>query len=89
MITEWLIEVGAGLAQWFLLLLPSLPFEAVVSGIGVMAELGFTVASLGVWVDWFALSAQVAIVVGLYFTFLAVRIGRAMLGHFPLIGGNG
>lgn len=89
MIVDWLVEVGSGAAQWLLLLIPSLPLDALTSGATVLADLATTVSSLGVWVDWFALSAQVALVLGLYFTFLALRILRALLGHIPFIGGNG
>ncbi len=89
MIVDWLITVGSGAGQWLLLLIPSLPLDALLSGTALLADLATTVASLGVWVDWFALAAQVTLVMGLYFTFLALRILRALLGHIPLVGGNG
>lgn len=89
MILDWLITIGAGAAQWLLLLLPSLPLDALMNGSAILADLGGTVASLGVWVDWFALAAQVTLVLGLYFTFLGLRILRALLGHIPFVGGNG
>jgi hypothetical protein len=88
-IVEWLLQFGTGLGQWFLLLLPSFPADTLASGALVLADLGRMVASLGVWVDWFALAAQVTFVLGLYFTALSFRTLRAILGHVPIIGGNG
>jgi hypothetical protein len=88
-ITEFLLSAGAGFAGWILQLLPSVPDGALIDAEGNVAGLASLVSSMSVWVNWAGLAAQITFVLGLYFTFLAIRIVRAIIGHVPFIGGNG
>lgn len=89
MIPEFLINIGMGLAAFVVALFPPIPFDSLMSASSALNGLGQHVASLSAWVNWLALAGQITIVMGLYFTFLAVRILRALLGHVPFFGGNG
>lgn len=89
MIVEWIITLAGGFVNWIVDLLPELSTEAVTTASTTIAPLGTLVGSMGVWVNWVGVAAQVALVGSLYFTFLAARILRALIGHIPLVGGNG
>lgn len=89
MITEWLFGIGSGFVSWVVDLMPQLDADVVGGASNTIAPLGALVGSMGVWVNWAAMAAQVALVGSLWFTFLAVRVVRALIGHIPLVGGNG
>lgn len=89
MVTELLLAVAQLIATWVQGLFPPLPTDNLLDGLVQLATIGQYVGSLSVWVNWLALAAQVAFVLGTYFTFLGVRIARALIGHVPLFGGNG
>lgn len=89
MITEWLLSIGAGFVNWIMGLFPPLDATAAEAAATTIAPLGTLVGSLGVWVNWAALAFQVTTIMGIYFTMLAIRVLRALVGHIPLIGGNG
>jgi len=89
MIVEWILSIGAGIAEWALTLFPKFEPNQVANAAGQVANIGTVVGGMSPWVNWFALGGQVFIVVGLYLTFLTFRILRALLGHIPGIGGNG
>lgn len=87
MITEWLVGMGGEFGAWVLSILPGIPL--IDGWVGGATALGAFAGSLGVWVDWFGISLLVVQVMTLYFLSLAVRILRAVIGHVPMIGGNG
>lgn len=89
MITEWFLSLGYGVTTWFASLFPSFEPGQIINASGDVAGLATMVGSMSVWVNWAAIAFQVAAVGSFYFTFLAVRIFRALLGHLPLVGGNG
>lgn len=87
MITEWLVSLGSGFGDWILSILPGIP---LIDGfVGGAAALGGFAGSLGVWVNWVGVGLLVLQVLTLYFVSFGVRIVRAIIGHLPVIGGNG
>lgn len=89
MIIEWVVQAGTTVMNWIIQLFPGVPAQQIIDAQGNFTGLGSIVGSMSVWVNWLALGAQISVVMGLYFTFLALRIVRALIGHLPLIGGNG
>lgn len=89
MIIEWLVQAGSTLITWVIQLFPQIPAQQIIDTQGNFTGLGSIVGSMSVWVNWVALAAQISFVLGLYFTFLTFRIVRALIGHVPMIGGNG
>lgn len=89
MIFEWLLLAVQDIVGWWLTMLP----DADVLGDGLFVDnlLGLVnlVGSMGVWVNWSLVAAQVSLVLGIYFTALTLRCLRALIGHIPQIGGNG
>lgn len=89
MITEWLVSIGTSVAVWFVGLFPELPedtMDGATLGISTLAGL---VGSMSVWVNWLAVIAQVTLVMGFYFAFLAVKVLRQLFAHVPFFGGSG
>jgi hypothetical protein len=88
-ITEWFLSLAEGVINWFVTIIPPLPAVAVDDASTSLGELGSLVGSMSVWVNWIGVGAQVSVVMTLYFTFLAVKILRALFAHVPFFGGNG
>jgi hypothetical protein len=90
-ITEWFINLGGGVVTWFLSLLPgssTLPDGVIQAGDG-LSSFGALVGSMAVWVNWGALFAAVTFALSWWVAMSVVRIFRAVIGHIPLVGGNG
>jgi len=88
-ITEWLMTMGGGFGQWLVGIIPAIPSDMIVGYLASAAALGGFTGSLTVWVNWAAIALMVGQVLALYFVTFLVRIIRAILGHVPLVGGNG
>lgn len=87
MITEWLMSFGSGFADWLLTIMPGVP---IIDGfIGSAAALGGFAGSLGVWVNWVGIGLLVGQVMAVYLAMFIFKIIRAIIGHLPIIGGNG
>ena len=90
MIADWFIQLASVVLGWALDTFP--PFDD--SGIVITAENFFLpwlggIHELGVWMPWNALRICVPIVMTVYLVSLLARFFRVILGHIPLIGGNG
>lgn len=90
MISEWVMEASAAflefVAGWFppveLPLWVQQPFEGVQQVVAV-------VEGAGTWVDVGFLAGVIGVVLIVYGFGLAVRLGRALIAHIPLVGGGG
>lgn len=89
MIVEWLMSIGGGFAEWLASIVPAIPNDFLAGMVGTAAVLGGFAGSLSVWVNWVLVGWLVVQVMTMYFVLFAVRIVRAVVGHIPLIGGNG
>lgn len=90
MITQWFLDMGVGMAGWFLDLFPAdfevpdwfLGFTAIVNQIFSNA------VGLGAWVPW----PLVLLVVGFIFTVwgagLLIKFVRWLIGLIPTMGGG-
>lgn len=84
-----MITLGVTISSWFLSLFPAMPSQSVQDAAPGIASIASLVGSMSVWVNWVAVVGQIGVVLGLYFTFLGVKVLRAVFGHIPLFGGNG
>lgn len=90
MIVEWLMGVSAGFLGWMGDLFPPVDvpewLEDPFLGMQPVVEAAI---GWGVWVNVpFMLVIAVGLV-GFYAVTFTVRLVRAVVGHFPVIGGNG
>lgn len=89
MIIEFIMQAAYNVATWFIGLFPVWEPNQVANAAGQVQGLAQVVGGMSPWVNWLALAGQVVFVLGLYFAFLSLRILRALIGHVPLVGGNG
>lgn len=91
MIVEWFFGLGDGLSGWFFSMIPAPANEAalIVSTDNLFTPFASGMSSLGAWLPWGVLSVTVPVVMSIYLVSLFARALRVVLGHIPLIGGNG
>lgn len=91
MISDFFITLAANVSAWLLSFLPggNLVDQGIVTSGQGLANIFALMGSLGTWVNWMVLGTCVSSVMGLYFVSLLVRVFRAVIGHLPMIGGNG
>lgn len=89
MIIEFLYQVGNTVAMWVIGFLPHIPDEQALAASQPLLMIGAYMGSLNSWVNWPLVAAQVVVVTGLYFTFMALKIVRALISHVPFFGGSG
>lgn len=91
MIVEWFMSLASTVWGWIAGFFPAISDD---QGVIITAQNFFsTIASgaglLGAWIPWLTVSLCLAVVVPVYLAAMTVRLVRAILGHVPLIGGNG
>lgn len=90
MITEWLIQVGAGFATWVASLLSPLSLPswtlAVVPNLTAFIS---SASGLNIWIPWAAIGTSVGLLVVVYGGSFAVKLLRVAISHLPEIGGSG
>lgn len=89
MIIEFLYGIGNFISVWVLGWLPHIPDEAAFAMSQPLYAIGSYMGSLRSWVNWPLVATQVGLVLGLYFTFMALKIVRALISHVPFFGGSG
>lgn len=90
MIFEFIIGLGVDVGASLVESIPTFGAENVVFTTGdVLSPFVGGIASLGAWLPWDALAVTSAIVLPVYLGSLFARFLRAVLGHIPLVGGNG
>lgn len=90
MITDWLLDLFAGLGEWFMGLLPDLSWAdgMVVNASNVVTSLMVAAASIGAWFPWAVLTSTAVVVLGLYFLLFGLRVIRWLWGLTPFSGGS-
>jgi hypothetical protein len=91
-ILEWVIGIAELVASWFLGIIPSFAdgqLEVVVSATNIVTPFIVGIYQLGAWLPWAQLAIMMPLVLTTYTVSLFARALRAVLGHIPLIGGNG
>lgn len=89
MITQWLIDLGTGLASWLSSLLPHWDVPSWFSGLGDSINSLFAWGSgLGPLVNWAAIAAIASVPIGLWAAGLLFKLGRMVLSHVPFFGGK-
>jgi len=90
MITEWLINVGATVATWFLSLIPSWQIPDFFTTLDSQINSLFAGASgFSVWVPWTVVVTAIGISLGSWVIGLSVKAIRAIASYLPFIGGAG
>ena len=89
MITEWLIALAVGVADWFLGIFPAWTVPAEIAGFDDTVN-GFTASftGLGVWVPWTLLIVCIGITLGAVAVNWIVKAARWVLGLVPTMGGG-
>lgn len=89
MIVEWLIGIASNIVTWLsedvLTWEGAQPRDVWGDIEGMVAQF----ASIGVWIDWAAVSAAVALAIGVWLVCLTIKAIRALLAHIPQFGGAG
>lgn len=90
MIVEWLVQVGAGFAQWIVSLFPSLvlPSDLVHLDTSIKSLLALG-AGTGVFVDWSYIGLVAGIPLAVWGAGVLVKAIRTLIAHIPFIGGRG
>lgn len=89
MIVEWIMSIGAAVAEWLITGLPAAEVNWVISADNLLAPFFAGAFSLGAWLPWGTLQVVMPIVFSTYVLSLFARALRAVIGHLPMIGGNG
>jgi hypothetical protein len=92
LIVEVFFAIATGLVGSVFGLLPAdslVPDQILPSVDNIVQPFANGMASLGAWVPWGAIVNCAPFVFGAYVVALFVRALRVILGHLPLIGGNG
>lgn len=90
MITDWIMDLFAGLGEWFISLMPDLNWAngMVVSASNVITSLMIGAASIGAWFPWDVLVSTAIVVLGVYFALFGLKVVRWLWGLTPLSGGS-
>lgn len=88
MIVEWFLTLVEGIVDW---IVPMMSWggaepEAVWDDLRGLAS---QFASMGVWVDWAAITIAVPLACGVWLACLVVKIARAVASYVPFVGGAG
>lgn len=91
MIVEWFFSLAGGVWGWVTGFMPAISDDSgvIVTAQNFMATLGEGAGLMGAWVPWVTLGLCLATVIPVYLGSMAVRLARAIIGHLPIIGGNG
>lgn len=89
MITEFIVGAGNTVALWVLGIFPPMNTDAIISASTALSTIGTYMGSMSVWVNWLLIATQVGLVLGLWLTFLVLKIIRQLLAHVPFFGGSG
>lgn len=89
MITEWLVNVAAGLWGVIAGIFPdwTLPAE-LANPDGLMAQVNAFFSGLAPFVDWSFVATVGAIPLGIFATGLIIRAIQFLWSHMPFVGGN-
>lgn len=76
---------------WIAGLMPAISDDngVLITATNFVGTMGEGAGLLGAWIPWTTLALCLGVVVPVYLGSMAVRLARAILGHAPLIGGNG
>lgn len=90
MISEFFLTLAAGFVSWLAGLFgewqPPAELQDMADSAGYLVT---QFASLGVWVNWPVLIGCVAASVGVWAVVVGIKLIRAVVAHFPMIGGAG
>lgn len=90
MITEFFLNLAAGIVSWIASLFPAWTPPAEFTQLSGMVStvMGWFVG-LGVWVPWSVISTCAAVQLAVWAIALGVKTVRAAAAHIPLFGGSG
>lgn len=90
MITEWFLELVAGVLGWLADAFGEWepPQELVDASAGVNGFLA-NFSGLGAWVSWPVLASCVAAALLVWLTVVGIKLVRAIVAHIPAFGGAG
>lgn len=91
MITEWFMGLGGMVLDFLFGVMPPIPNESafIINPNDLLTPFMAGINGLGVWLPWQVLTFFLPLVLSVYLISLFARALRAVLGHIPLIGGNG
>jgi hypothetical protein len=93
LITTWFLQVVAGIWRWLMGLAPASaadPVAAITPTVqDIITPFASGIADLGVWIPWDNLTIALGVTAGFWGVSFFLRLARAVLGHLPIIGGNG
>ena len=89
MIIEWLVTLAVNIVTW--LSEEVLTWEGIqpVDIWGHVEGMVAQFASIGVWIDWPAVSTAVGLAIGVWLVCLGIKAIRALIAHIPQFGGSG
>lgn len=89
MITEWIVTVALGIAQWFGTLFPTFDLPDWFTNLGSSINgLFANVQGFAPFVDWGAIAAIAAVPMALWAGGLLFKLARFVLSHVPFFGGK-
>lgn len=90
LISEFFINLGAGIAAWFLTLLPDSDWDdgMTVTAANAMSSVFTAAGQISNWFPWTVLSATFVFVMGAYVALFMAKVTRWLWGLTPLSGGS-
>lgn len=90
MITEWFIQLGVGIASWFVGLFPkSGPPQFVKDFPGLYQTMTTGAAQVGAWVDWAFVVPVVLASLAVFVITFGVKLVLKIAAFIPFFGGSG
>ncbi len=90
MVTDWLIQVGMGIATWFIGLIPNVQLPDNVLHLDTTIDsLTAALGGLSPWVPWAILFAGATLSVSTWGVCLLIKLVRAAVSYVPVVGGSG
>ena len=89
MITEWIMNLGIGIAEWFISLFGTEPPPEWISSITTwLGQLMGSVSGLGAWLPWGIAITVAGVVLALWLAGFVIKGLRWVLGLIPTMGGG-
>lgn len=89
MISAWFISIATNVFVWALSLTGGIKIDSSTLSWSWLGGLASLIASMSVWVPWWLIVTVTAFSLGVWLLTFTARIVRALIGHVPLVGGNG
>lgn len=90
MITEWVVNIGIAIAEWWVSLIPDWDVPAELISLDDTVNGFFDQWSgLGVWAPWALLGICAGIAIGTWVLGVTVKAIRAIASYIPFFGGAG